>query len=167
MGYYLIPLLLWLVAVTVMDFKYRKVKNIVFLFGFSYVFALNFLDWRKDVWEQLAAGAAVFLILLPLYALRGMGAGDVKLGAVIGMLWGFSFGLLNVILLTFIFSMCHSILYLNVKNKNIYFLSFYKFMNSNNYFFEKIKSFDMTKSIPFAAYLSIASIFWMFYESPP
>ena len=119
MGYYLIPLLLWLVAVTVMDFKYRKVKNIVFLFGFSYVFALNFLDWRKDVWEQLAAGAAVFLILLPLYALRGMGAGDVKLGAVIGMLWGFSFGLLNVILLTFIFSMCHSILYLNVKNNEL------------------------------------------------
>ena len=167
MEYFLIPLLLWLVIVAVMDFKYRKVKNIVFLFGFIYVFFINYLDWRKDIWEQLAAGCMVFFILLPLYALRGMGAGDVKLGAVIGMLWGFSFGLLNVILLAFIFSLCHSILYLNVKNKNIYFLSFYKFMNPNNYFFEKIKSFDMTKSIPFAAYLSIASIFWMFYESPP
>lgn len=42
MGYFFIPLLLWLLTVAVMDFKFRKVSNKIVIFGFLYLSFLVF-----------------------------------------------------------------------------------------------------------------------------
>ena len=50
-----------------------------------------------DVWASLAGAALGFALLFPVYAVGGMGAGDVKMqmgfGAWIGAFFGFSLGL--------------------------------------------------------------------------
>ena len=167
MNWFATTLLLWLIVVATMDFKYRKVKNIVFLLGLFYVLICLNINQNRDIWDALGAGGLVFFILLPFYALKGMGAGDVKFGVVVGMIWGLSLNLIMVMVIASMLSMLHAILFLNLKNKNIYFLSFAAFVGFENFLIKKSINLNMRGSIPFAAYLAIATVFWMLYESPP
>jgi len=41
-----------------------------------------------DVWQSLLGGAIGFGLFIPLYALRAMGAGDVKFFALLGLMMG-------------------------------------------------------------------------------
>jgi len=81
------------------DLRARRVPNWLVLTGLVLAVALMGLgpvralapDWR----DALLGGAIGFAVFLPLYALRWMGAGDVKFFAVAGLLCGWH-GLLPV-----------------------------------------------------------------------
>jgi prepilin peptidase CpaA len=90
--------LLAAVALTaaVYDARFRRIPNWLTLSGVAVGVALNsFLNLRGVVWyagftwlTALAGMALAFAIYFPLYLVRGMGAGDVKLMASIGALTG-------------------------------------------------------------------------------
>ena len=91
--------LLWLIAIAVMDLRLRKVRNWMVLLGLG----MGLVDLAFDrqpfgvsAGNALAGMLAAFAALLPFYALRWMGAGDVKCAAVIGLWFGLSLHLLTV-----------------------------------------------------------------------
>ncbi|MEQ6474981.1 prepilin peptidase [Comamonas sp. wu1-DMT] len=91
--------LLWLVTITVMDLRIRKVRNWLVLLGLVAGLAVLFSSsqpFHVPVWNGLAGMCLAFVALMPFYALRWMGAGDVKFAAVIGLWFGFSHHLLVI-----------------------------------------------------------------------
>ena len=82
-------LLLLVLTAAVYDMRFRRIPNWLVLAGLILGFAMNgFLyEWAGLKSAALGMGLA-FLIYLPLYMLRGMGAGDVKLMAAVGSLAG-------------------------------------------------------------------------------
>lgn len=80
----------------VYDMRFRRIPNWLTLSGVLVGIALNaFLNVRGEAWyagftwlTALAGMGLAFAIYFPLYLVRGMGAGDVKLMAAIGALAG-------------------------------------------------------------------------------
>ena len=77
------------------DLKYRRIPNRLVLVGLVLGLGLNplFYEWMgQGWWEGLKHSAfglgLAFLIYFPLYMLRAMGAGDVKLMAAVGSIVG-------------------------------------------------------------------------------
>lgn len=92
-------LLLWLIAIAVMDLRSRKVRNWMVLLGLATGLAALFggvQPFDLLAWQGLAGMAVAFAALLPLYAIRWMGAGDVKFAAVAGLWFGLSAHLLVI-----------------------------------------------------------------------
>ena len=92
-------LLLWLIAIAVMDLRIRKVRNWLVLLGLATGTAALFSGVQPfwvESWEGLAGMLLAFVALLPFYVLRWMGAGDVKFAAVIGLWFGLSPNLLFI-----------------------------------------------------------------------
>lgn len=90
---------LWLIAIVVMDWRVRKVRNWMVLLGLATGLAALFSGmqpFRVKPLNGLIGMLAAFTALLPFYALRWMGAGDVKFAAVMGLWFGFSPYLLAV-----------------------------------------------------------------------
>jgi prepilin peptidase CpaA len=83
--------LLWLVLqAAVTDLALRRIPNVLILSGLVLSVLLH---WRAGpdgvlLSDWLAGLAAGFLVFLPLYLLRGMAAGDVKLMAMVGAFVG-------------------------------------------------------------------------------
>ena len=105
-------LLLWLVAIAVMDLRSRKVRNWMVLLGLATGLAALFggaqpFDLRA--WQGLAGMAVAFAALLPLYAIRWMGAGDVKFAAVAGLWFGLSAHLLVIWLAASVLAGLHGV----------------------------------------------------------
>lgn len=91
--------LLWLVAIAVMDWRSRKVRNWMVLLGLGMGFATlagGAQPLQVSTWQGLGGMLAAFAALLPFYLLRWMGAGDVKCAAVLGLWFGFSPDLLVI-----------------------------------------------------------------------
>lgn len=96
--YPLIPLL-WLIAIAVMDLRIRKVRNWMVLLGLAMGTAALFggvQPFQVTAWSGLAGMCVAFAALLPFYALRWMGAGDVKFAAVLGLWFGLAPNLLLI-----------------------------------------------------------------------
>jgi prepilin peptidase CpaA len=87
-------------AAAIYDARYRKVPNWLSLSGVILGLCLNVY---LSGWNGLEAAASGFglalLIYTPLYLIRGMGAGDVKLMAAIGAIVG-PHGWLNIFIAT-------------------------------------------------------------------
>ena len=84
-------LLLWLVAqAAVTDLAIRRIPNVLVLSGLGIAVALHWHGGPAGalVSTWLAGLAVGFLLFLPLYLLRGMAAGDVKLMAMTGAFVG-------------------------------------------------------------------------------
>lgn len=80
----------WLFAVIVNDLLWRRVPNWLILVGFlGWLFAGSGLT---DGMSWLGALSA-FVVLMPFYMLRWMGAGDVKFGVIVGLWLGLSMNL--------------------------------------------------------------------------
>jgi len=91
--------LLWLIAIAVMDLRLRKVRNWMVVLGLGLglvALAFDRQPFGVSAGNALAGMLAAFAALLPFYALRWMGAGDVKFAAVIGLWLGLSLHLLTV-----------------------------------------------------------------------
>ncbi len=75
----------------VYDLRYRRIPNWIVLTGLALGIGLNtfLFEWAGLRQSLLGLGLA-FVIYFPLYLLRGMGAGDVKLMAALGSIvgWG-------------------------------------------------------------------------------
>jgi prepilin peptidase CpaA len=87
----IVQLLLALLVITaaMFDSRQRRVPNWLALSGLVLGIALNtFLYESAGLWMSLKGLGLAFLIYFPLYLLRGMGAGDVKLMAAVGAIAG-------------------------------------------------------------------------------
>lgn len=77
------------VTAALFDFRQRRVPNWLALTGLILGIGLNaFLYETAGLWMALRGLGVALLIYFPLYLLRGMGAGDVKLMAAIGSIAG-------------------------------------------------------------------------------
>ncbi|MFG5780182.1 prepilin peptidase [Comamonas sp. J-3] len=86
-------LLLWLLAIAVMDLRSRKVRNWMVLAGLATGTLALFSGVQPfwvEPWDGLLGALVAFAVLLPFYVIRWMGAGDVKFAAVMGLWFGLS-----------------------------------------------------------------------------
>jgi prepilin peptidase CpaA len=84
-------LFLLVVPAALFDLKERRVPNWITLPGVLVAIALNaFLYETPGLWLALKGMGLAMLVYLPLYMLRGMGAGDVKLMAAVGAAAGWA-----------------------------------------------------------------------------
>jgi len=84
-----IVLILVVAVAAIYDIRFRRIPNWLVLAGLVLGIALNtfLFEWAGLVFA-LKGFAFAFVIYFPLYLLRGMGAGDVKLMAAIGSIVG-------------------------------------------------------------------------------
>jgi prepilin peptidase CpaA len=82
-------LALIVIPAAIFDLRWRRVPNWLTLSGLLLGIGLNtFLFGSAGLWSSLQGLGLAFLIYCPLYLLRGMGAGDVKLMAAVGAVAG-------------------------------------------------------------------------------
>lgn len=84
-------IVLWLVAqAAVTDLALRKIPNLLIVSGLTLALVLHLLAKPPSalLTHWLAGMLTGFFLLLPLYLLRGMAAGDVKLMAMVGCFLG-------------------------------------------------------------------------------
>src|SRR5262245_51535241 len=82
-------LLLGVIPAAIIDLRVRRVPNWLTLTAALLGIALNsFLFETAGVWMSLKGVGLAMLIYFPLYLLRGMGAGDVKLMVAVGAIAG-------------------------------------------------------------------------------
>src|ERR1700693_231262 len=84
-----IVLVLLVTRAAIYDIRFRRIPNWLVLTGLVLGLGLNtfLFRWSGARASLLGIGLA-FLIYFPLYLMRGMGAGDVKLMAAIGAIVG-------------------------------------------------------------------------------
>jgi leader peptidase (prepilin peptidase)/N-methyltransferase len=89
-----LALVLLLVPVTLIDLDHRIIPNTLMLIGAVVAPALVLLTAPDDIVEHLIAGVAAggFFLLAVLAYPRGMGVGDIKLAAVLGLFLGRAVG---------------------------------------------------------------------------
>jgi prepilin peptidase CpaA len=82
-------LVMIVIPAAVFDIRSRRVPNWLTLAGLVIGIGLNvFLFELPGLWDSLKGMGLAMLIYFPLFALRGMGAGDVKLMAALGAIAG-------------------------------------------------------------------------------
>lgn len=82
-------LLCFVTGAAVSDLIQRKIPNWLVLAGMLAALALHLWLWPHRVPQLVLGGMATgFFLFLPLYVLRGMAAGDVKLIAMVGTFAG-------------------------------------------------------------------------------
>lgn len=88
----MILLLIILLPAAVFDYRYHKIPNMISLSGWVMGPLLYLLiDTLPGVLSSLYGFLLVFALTLPLYILRWMGAGDVKLMASVGAIVGIEY----------------------------------------------------------------------------
>lgn len=96
-------LFLMVVPAALFDLRDRRIPNWITLSGVLLSLALNcVLHQTAGLWFSLKGLGIALLIYLPLYLLRGMGAGDVKLMAAVGAAAGWA-NWLGILFLTAMF----------------------------------------------------------------
>jgi len=84
-----ILLALMVIIAAVYDFRFRRIPNWLTLSGVILGFGLNVFLFEMAGLRMAAFGLGLaFLVYFPLYLLRGMGAGDVKLMGAVGSIVG-------------------------------------------------------------------------------
>ncbi|MET0582687.1 MAG: prepilin peptidase [Pseudoxanthomonas sp.] len=82
-------LLLVVVVAAITDLAIRKIPNKLLLAAACAVLALHLLHPTPSGLSSALGGAAIgFALFLPLYVVRGMAAGDVKMMATVGLVLG-------------------------------------------------------------------------------
>ena len=83
-------LIVLVISAAVTDLAIRKIPNLLLLVGWVAVLGLHFSGATPagGMADSLGGAAIGFVLFLPLYALRGMAAGDVKLMATVGLFLG-------------------------------------------------------------------------------
>ncbi len=127
----MICLLVILIAAVVMDVKSYKIRNSLILFGLILGLIFLMTDFNKSNLLFYLGGAILpILLLFPLFILKALGAGDIKLFAVIGFFCGYNI-ILKVMLYSLFVGGFMSIIQL-FRSKNfyeslIYFIKFIRY----------------------------------------
>lgn len=96
-------LLLVVIPAALFDYRQRRVPNWITFSGVAIAIALNFFLYETPgLFMSLKGLGLALLIYFPLFAIRGMGAGDVKLMGAIGAAVGWQ-NWLGVLVLTSVF----------------------------------------------------------------
>ena len=83
-------LLILVVSTAITDLAIRKIPNLFLLLAWCAALGLRLCDTGPASGIAIALGGALvgFALFLPLYVMRGMAAGDVKLMATVGLFLG-------------------------------------------------------------------------------
>lgn len=110
-------LILVVIPAALFDSRQRRVPNWLALSGLLLGIGLNtFLYETAGLWTSLKGLGLAFLIYFPLYLLRGMGAGDVKLMAAVGAIAGPA-NWLGILVLTSLFGGVAAIILVSAKGR--------------------------------------------------
>lgn len=129
-------LLLALLSVAVwMDFDCYKIPNILIVFAVFSGAVLNFYRYgMRGLGDAVAGCLLPFFILLPVYALSMLGAGDVKLFMAAGAMTGLAGSILSMIAAFFIgavISVTLMIKYRNFLKRLQFFLNYINLLKSS------------------------------------
>ena len=96
-----LSVVLWLIAIVVTDLRIRRVRNWMVVLGLAagavvLLSGLQPFHLQVSLTNGLLGMVVAFCALLPFYAMRWMGAGDVKFAAVIGLWFGLQIDLLTI-----------------------------------------------------------------------
>lgn len=157
-----VALLLWLLLVTVYDFRERRVPNWLVLAGAAAALAALALgiqpfgiDWASAL---LSAGIG-FGFLLLFYAFGLMGAGDVKFAGALGLWVGLS-ALIPIWIGASLMAGAHSILWIGLKRWPLFpGLNF--LLAGPARMSEPGVPTRRPRIVPYAAYLALATAAWM------
>ncbi len=115
----LLLVLIWCAAITWFDWNRRRIPNSLVSAGLCVaVLSLVFQGQTPlgaGPWLSLVGAGAGLLVMLPMYALRVMAAGDVKLFAAVGALFGV-WALLPVWLIASLLAGLHAALWLSARH---------------------------------------------------
>lgn len=156
--------LLWVLCVAVFDFRKRRVPNWLVLAGALAALAVLALGAQPFGvgWKEALTGCATgFVFLLLFYAMGFMGAGDVKFAGALGLWVGLS-GLVPVWIAASLLAGVHSVLCLALRRwplspRLAIFLSASPAPTTG------ATPSGRARFIPYAAYLALATVAWMFW----
>lgn len=110
-------LLVFVTAAAVNDLLCRKIPNALVLCGIVVALALHCWLWPQRMAPLWLGGMATgFFLFLPLYVLRGMAAGDVKLIAMVGAFAG-PWPVLQICFATFVLGGLMAVLMITYQGK--------------------------------------------------
>lgn len=145
---------LTLCYIAYMDITKRKVFNIsilfILVFGF-FIVCIEGYGFSNNVFYSLISFLILLLFFLFFYRIGYMGAGDVKLGAVLA----FCFGLHNFLfiwIVSLFFSVFYSVVDLILKRFGLDYLRL-KISGGVN--------LELKKNVPYGAFLSVGSIIYI------
>ena len=116
----IVQVLLFIIVViaAIFDWRERRVPNWLTLPGLVVSIALNwFLYETPGLWMSFKGLGIALLIYFPLFMIRGMGAGDVKLMAAVGAATGWQ-NWLGIFFLTAIFGGVSAILLILLRKRS-------------------------------------------------
>ncbi|WP_341887116.1 A24 family peptidase [Variovorax sp. YR752] len=157
-----IVLLLWLLFVTVYDFRERRAPNWLVLAGAATALAALVFGMQpfEIDWTSALLGAGVgFGFLLLFYAFGLMGAGDVKFAGALGLWVGLS-ALALIWIGASLMASAHSLLWLALKRWP-FFPRLALLLAGPSRTPESGTPTHRPRIIPYAAYLALATAAWM------
>lgn len=161
-------LILLSVAIIAYDVLFRRVPNSLLLLALlvhtGYMIATGSGYAGIDVRQSLLGAAIALIVFVPLYALRAMGAGDVKFLTVLGALLGLK-ALFVVWLIGSLIAGLHAIVFysaqiwLAMMPSGLHRLM--QQVGGSNLYQRMLDARQGRKGIPYAAYLAIGAIFYL------
>lgn len=161
-------LILLCVAIIVYDVLFRRVPNSLLLLALlvhtGYMIATGSGYAGIDIRQSLLGAAIALVVFVPLYALRAMGAGDVKFLVVLGALLGLKV-LFVAWLVGSLIAGLHAVMFysaqiwLSIMPSGLYRLM--QQVGGSSMYQRMLNARQGRKGIPYAAYLAIGVIFYL------
>jgi prepilin peptidase CpaA len=154
--------LLWLLLVAVFDFRQRRVPNWLVLAGALLAIATLALGSNpfEISWRSSLLGAVIgFACLLFFYANSLMGAGDVKVAAILGLWVGLA-GLLPIWIASSLLAAAHGVIWLLLR-RHALLPRVTRLLFRPNATAGEMSATVRTRFIPYAAYLALSTVVWM------
>lgn len=147
------------------DILFRRVPNsvlfIALLVHIGYLIATGYGIGGIDVWQSLIGAGIGLIVFIPLYALRAMGAGDVKFLAVLGALLGVKY-LAIVWLMGSFFAGVHAVVFHCSQTWSALIPSglhqVMQQMRDSEMYQRMLNARQGRQGIPYAAYLAVATV---------
>ena len=151
----LIVLVLLLFVAAVLDFYKGKIPNVLTLTGCCY--GLVRMVWYQEILKFIPGILLPVVVLFPVYKIGGIGAGDVKLFAMLGFYFTFRetvFCIWLAFVLGAVISVISFIRYKNFMERMTYLFSYLKDFFLTGYFQHYYSNFNKNQNSDFEEYKS-------------
>ncbi len=109
-----------LILAVIMDFKSYRISNHLIIFGLILGFLFNFFEYGWTSISLWFSGVLLpILILFPLFLIKALGAGDIKLFSVIGCFYGTAYVFKSAVA-AFLIAAVMSLIYLLKHRRDFY-----------------------------------------------